>query len=301
MTGYGSLEYAHSLSEFGLPIELPGSGGWILRRQIDGLNLYDAMGCYPLFACKDWTQLPADLNDLGDELVSIALVTDPFGNYDQNLLQKCFPHFCTLFKQHYVINPNKDPEEFISNHHKKRAQKAFKKVVVRVHPEPLEFLDLWFDLYQTLIKRHHLRGLKAFSRETFARVLSLPGIKLFYVESDQQVVGAHLWLVEGDNAYSHLTATSPLGYKLMASFALHWFAIEYFSGVVHRLDLGAGAGLNNEKENGLSKFKEGWSTGTKPVYFCGRILNRDKYVELSQSLQTQENDYFPLYRRGEFD
>ena len=300
MTGYKSSEYAHTLSEFGLPRELPASGGWILQRQIGGLQLYDAIGCYPIFACQDWGQLPADINNLGDELVSLALVTDPFGNYDQDLLRECFPHVCILFKQHYVIDLNKNPEEFISNHHKRRARKAFEKVVVRVHPEPLKFVDLWFELYQTLVKRHNLRGIKAFSREAFARVLCLPGIKVFYVEADQQVIGAHLWLVEGEIAYSHLTATNPLGYKLMASFALHWFAIEYFSGLVRWLNLGSGAGLKDKDGNGLSKFKEGWSTGTKPVYFCGRILNQDKYIELSQSLHAQDVDYFPLYRRGEF-
>jgi len=41
------------------------------------------MGCYPIFACMDWSQLHIDLGHIGDDLVSLALVTDPFVEYDE--------------------------------------------------------------------------------------------------------------------------------------------------------------------------------------------------------------------------
>ena len=81
MTGYLHADYARSLAEFGTPRELPRSGGWILERKIPGFNAYDAMGCYPLFCCKDWSRLQGDIAELQSELVSLSLVPDPFGDF----------------------------------------------------------------------------------------------------------------------------------------------------------------------------------------------------------------------------
>src|SRR5690349_8434686 len=71
MTGYLHPAYAESLSEFGRPRLLPRSRGWILERPIPACPYFDAMGCYPLFTCHDWSELPGDLVDLGSELVSL--------------------------------------------------------------------------------------------------------------------------------------------------------------------------------------------------------------------------------------
>ena len=38
-TSYLSEDYARSLSEFGTPLELPHSQGWVLTRQIEGTAL----------------------------------------------------------------------------------------------------------------------------------------------------------------------------------------------------------------------------------------------------------------------
>ena len=53
-TGYLHRLYAESLAEFGEARELAAAGGWILQRPTPVLNLKDAMGCYPLFCCRDW-------------------------------------------------------------------------------------------------------------------------------------------------------------------------------------------------------------------------------------------------------
>ena len=76
MTGYLHPGYAQSLAEFGTPRELPRSGGWILERQIPGFSCHDAMGCYPLFARQDWSQLHADLESVGSEPAVLSLATE---------------------------------------------------------------------------------------------------------------------------------------------------------------------------------------------------------------------------------
>ncbi|MFC2055317.1 hypothetical protein ACFLV7_13640, partial [Chloroflexota bacterium] len=103
MTGYGHPGYAQSLAEFGTPIELPRCGGWILERQIPGFLYRDAMGCYPLFCCKDWSRLHEDMDEIGSELVSLSLVTDSFGDYSMEALKDLFD-VCFLYKQHCVTD-----------------------------------------------------------------------------------------------------------------------------------------------------------------------------------------------------
>ena len=61
ITGYLHPLYAASFAEFGTPSELPECGGWILERKILGFPYRDAMGCYPLLACKDWAHLSEDV------------------------------------------------------------------------------------------------------------------------------------------------------------------------------------------------------------------------------------------------
>src|SRR5208282_2311212 len=102
-TGYLHQDYARSLSEFGEPLALPGSGGWLLKRAVDG-SAADAMGIYPLFACSNWKALRSDLDQLTNSLVSVLVVTDPFGDYDETLLGECFGALMTPFKAHYVID-----------------------------------------------------------------------------------------------------------------------------------------------------------------------------------------------------
>ena len=97
MIGYLHPQYAASLSEFGEPMQLPKSGGWLLKRPVDGIRA-DAMGTYPPFACADWKSLQCDFNQLGRSLVSIVAVTDPFGDYDETLLRDCFGDLVMPFK-----------------------------------------------------------------------------------------------------------------------------------------------------------------------------------------------------------
>src|SRR4026209_724846 len=110
MNGYSHPAYAASLAEFGKPRALPRSNGWILERPISPTPYRDAMGCYPLFACDDWSKLDSDLEQLADDIVSLAIVADPFGAHDPEQLRKCFSTLVTPFKEHLVTDLSRSPE-----------------------------------------------------------------------------------------------------------------------------------------------------------------------------------------------
>lgn len=301
VSGYTHASYADSLSEFGLARLLPRSGSWILERPIPNSSYSDAMGCYPLFSCQDWSQLRLDLESIGNELVSLSLVTDPFGAYDKDYLKSCFPDVVVPFKQHFVVDLSRPLDTFVHPHHRRNARRALREMQVEKCANPEDFLDEWTSLYSTLVERHNITGIAAFSRESFARQLEVPGMVGFRAIHNDTTVGMLLWYAQGNRAYYHLGAYSPRGYELRASFALFDFCLRYF--VEHEfesLNLGSGAGVGIGGESGLSRFKQGWSTGARTAYFCGRIFDPKKYDEIVRAKDVPKTEYFPAYRLGEF-
>ena len=302
-TGYLSGVYAASLAQFGTPLNLARSGGWLLARDVPGSSDRDAMGCYPLFACCDWSSLSTDFDGLGDELVSVAVVADPFGNADRSALERCFD-FVHPFKEHFVVDLEKDPEEFLSRNHRYKALRSLRKARVVVCDEPVQHVDEWVAMYDVLIGRHSLRGIKAFSREAFTRQMQVPGLVMFRYLVEEVAIAAQLWFVQGDTVYNHLLAMHEPGYETWAAYGLCYEALCYFrsgaAGLLRHVDLGAGAGLAEEVADGLARFKRGWATERRQALFCGRIFDPPRYIELAQQHGAQTSKYFPAYRQGEF-
>lgn len=296
-TGYLHPGYAASLAEFGTPRALPRSGGWILERRVPGSDRFDAMGTYPILACDDWAGLADDLDEL-DGLVSLTVVTDPFGDYDVAHLRRCFPDLCVPFKEHFVFDLTSAPLTHVSRHHRKEARQALRKLTMQEHPDPPAFLDEWMRLHAHLIARHHICGIRAFSREAFAQQLLLPGAKVTTASYEGRTVGAIIWLIHDHVAYGHVQGVDELGRRLGANYALYWFALEHFTqyadwinvaGVPGAIDAGAG----------LAQFKRGWTQDTRTAYICGRVFDREAYARLVRAAGTEASRYFPAYRAGE--
>jgi len=300
VTGYLHPQYAESLSEFGTLRELPRCGGWVLQRQIPRDHGCDAMGCYPLFVCRDWSQLHADLEEIGDELVSLALVADPFGDYDAAYLQRCFKDVVIPFKKHYIVDLQRPLNEIGGKRHRKHARRALRTVQVKACEEPTQFVETWLRLYTLLVERHNIEGIRAFSKTAFAKQLSIPGTVALQAVHEGTIVGAQLYFTQGDVVHCHLGASSQVGYEVGATYALDWYSIEYFAHKARWLDLGGGAGIASNGMDGLSQYKRGWSTDTRTTYFCGRVFDRERYEEITKAKGIGVTHYFPAYREGEF-
>jgi hypothetical protein len=298
--GYLHPDYAASLSEVGSPLLLPASEGWVLRRPIPGTASFDAMGCYPLFCCVNWAGLPQDLETLGDlgELVSLVVVPDPLGGYSLEQLNAAFDHVVP-FKDHFVVETGKPLSEFVNNSHRAHAMRALKRVSVELCPEPLVFLDDWERLYRVLVARHSISGLRRFSRVALAKQLAIPGMVMFRAVAGGRTVGLDLWYAQGDCAQGHLAAFDAHGYELRASYATKWTAIDYFNERVKWINLGGAT--TRDPEDGLIRFKRGWSTETRTAWMCGRVLRPTVYADIARLCRVAEGGYFPIYRSGEFD
>lgn len=296
-TGYHHPLYAASLAENGTPMHLPRSDAWIIRRPIPGLPDEDAMGPYPLLVCRDWSELPSDLSAIGEDLVSVSAVADPFGAYREETLRRSFPDVLRPYKEHYVVNLRQPLRASVSSHHRRNTAKGLEAVTVEQLDDPQAFLLEWVSLYSVLVDRHGITGVAAFSDVSFASQLAVPGIVAFRAVRDGETVGMLLWYVSGGVAYYHLGAYSPIGYELRASFALFWSALEYFAEAgVSWASLGAAAGAFGSGRDGLARFKEGWATETRTAHFCGRILDAARYEEIVRNRHIGESAFFPAYR-----
>ena len=300
-SGYLHPQYAASLAEFGVPRELPGSGGWILERPIPCVPFRDAMGCYPLFTCRNWSQLAADLATLADDVICLSVVTDPFGAYDPTQLEACFPDRVIPFKKHFCIDLERPMEDYVQREHRRNARRALQRLQVELCEDAAASVEDWTGLYGHLIERHGITGIQAFSRAAFSRQFLVPGFIAFRASYRGMTAGMALVYVQDTIAYVHLSACSPLGYEMDASSALYWRVIEHCRRQgLKWLNLGAGAGVNGDGRDGLTRYKQGWSTGTRTVYFCGRIFDRGTYDRIVQAIHISDTSYFPVYRAGEF-
>jgi hypothetical protein len=160
--GYNHPFYAFSLQEFGEPRELPHCGGWILVRKIPDTPHKDAMGCYPLFTCRDWFKLSEDLKECESELVSLVLVTDPFGVFDEDYLAQCF-QIVRPFKRHLIADLSEGNERFVSEHHRYYARKSLRDLKVEICEKPVQYIEEWMKLYANSSKASDM-WTRAFSK-----------------------------------------------------------------------------------------------------------------------------------------
>lgn len=298
LTGYLHDDYAASLAEFGEPIRLPRSGGWLLRRPIAETGLFDAMGPYPYLACTDWAALADDLQDLQaaePALVSVTAAPDPFGDYAEGDLRRAFPDLTHPYKQHYVADLELPDEQIISDHHRREAARAGRKLSMEVFEQPLEHLDTWVGLFEHSVAQFAITGIQRFSSRAFERQLAIPGTRMWLVRRDGEAVAASVTMMHGSAAYTHLLAATPLGRKLGASYLIYQANIRLLRPDVRWIDWGAVPG-SSDAENGLKQFKAGWATGTRAAFICGRITNRSHYEKLAHATDTGGKPYFPCYR-----
>ena len=296
MEGYLHSLYAHSLSEFGEPIYLPQAKGWLIKRPIPGTSFYDAMGPYPLFFCENWEYLFDDINALSDSLVSVSLVVDPFAAQALRNINHPFDVFFP-FKDHYILDTSLPILTSISKNKQRNTQRALKVLEVFVDIAPNIDLDRWVYLYNHLIERHQISGIRAFSPASFADQIEIPNTHCFWAMYNGQTVGGNLYYIQGDVAYAHLSAFSPEGYRLGAPYAVKWIAIRHLAKLVRYINFGGSP--NEQNQNGLSAFKLGWSNETRKSYFCGKILDDKLYQKICMQSNHQETGWFPAYRDGE--
>ncbi|MFN8623855.1 MAG: GNAT family N-acetyltransferase [Chloroflexota bacterium] len=293
--GYRDPRYVDSLTEWGDPMPLPRSGGWLLARPTPIGGLRDARGPYPLLACADWEALDTDLAALAGDLVSVVGVTDPFGAYDEALLHRTFGDLVRPFRRHYIVDLEQVGQRPWSRKLEQTARRALRSVEIEVLDEPAVHAATWSELYRNLIDRHGVTGIRAFSAASFERLLAMPGVTLLLARSGDRILGGQVYLRQGDVVHCHLGAVTPEGYQLDTFHAMDRVSLERFAGTARWLDLGGGQG-DPEGQDGLARYKARWATDSRWTWLVGRILDPDAYAHLVAVTDSADSPWFPAYR-----
>lgn len=320
--GYISEQYAKSFDVFGEPVWLNTAGGYILERPyIPAIQksyrecYYDAMSLYPLFQCQYLNGINQDFDDLKEnEIISLVLIVDPFLMHEYKKSfpvetlssPEYFPDLCSEFKPHVIVD-SKNFMDGISKHHKDRAFKALEKVSVSRYEQSTRCTPTWHELYKNVVQRNGipLNTIKSLPYGMKYQQSIAPGFRAYRAVVGGSVCGIMCWFVQGDVAYSHSTAMNDLGRNSKAGFALYMESMrDMITYGVFKFDLGSYASTREGNTGGLEEFKKGWSQVTMPSYILGKVLDKNKYNELSIRRAAftphKKDDYFPSYRYGEF-
>ena len=203
---------------------------------------------------------------LPDDIVSVSLVADPYGAYTPELLESTFDRVVN-YKQHYVIGLDQPLEEIGTKHHRREARIALQEIQVERCIDPAGFAAEWDRLYDELRERYGINGIRAFSRSSFEKQLSMPEIVVLQAFCGERMLGAQLYFVQDDVVHCHLGAVNKEGYTCGAFYALDYASFEYFSGKAKWLDIGGGAGLSSKGSDGLSRYSRVGAVSCIRSYF----------------------------------
>lgn len=286
---YASAWYAKALAADGKSraIDVPEWSTFVLARPIAGGG-EDAMGPYPRTPLAPGSDLQGGLERLRAEgLVSVVFVTDAFTVSDPACLRRAFA-ICAPFKTHQVIHREAYAP---TKHHRyeiRRARERCDVAVVRLG----DHLDAWRGLYAGLVARHGITGAAAFSEAYFQRLAEADGLVTFAARSGDRIVAMSIWFEHDGESCNHLAASDEAGYAVGASYALYDAAVAHFA-CARRFDLGAGAGLEDDPDDGLARFKRGFANATATAWLCGAVLDAERYAALTGGRRT---GFFPAYR-----
>jgi len=288
---YASEAYARSLAHSGAAFAVPEWGGHVLTRPIAGGARRDVTGPYPLAVLAADADVRGGLARLGAaRLVSAVLVVDDRLRPGLDRMEAAFGSV-RRFKSHFVHDRTQGPPAY-DKHHRYEIRRAAGRVEAR-EIELARHLPAWIALYDELSARHGLGGVHAFPALHHETLAQLPGVRAFGAFLEGELVSAHIFVTDAGYAVSHLAASSPEGYRNGAAYAVNALAIEALTDC-EAINFGGAAGAGDDPNDGLVRFKKGFSNHIAASWLCGAILDAEAYGALSAGVG--DNGFFPAYR-----
>jgi hypothetical protein len=291
---YAAAAYVQTLAdaEGADVVDMEAWGSRLLMRPLAD-SLADAAGPYPRTPIAAGADLAAGLDVLRTRgLVSVVLVPDPFASPEPETLARGF-EVCRPFKTHFAVDRRRgDPWPSKSHLYKiRRAQRRCE--VERISLTAA--LEDWLRLYGELSARHAIAGPARFSADHFRALAADPAFVAFAAKVDGRIAAMGLWFARDGVAVYHLGASDADGYAAGASYAIFAAAFEHF-GDAGCIDLGGAAGLVDDPNDGLARFKQGFANTLATAWLCGSVLDQAAYARLTAG--RAPTAYFPAYRAG---
>lgn len=292
--GYSSKEYAEVYSKHG---EIFSELG-IIRRPIEDTDYHDEVSVYPFYPeYRDVFYYGTS----SKKCISGTYISDPLAK--DHFLYKSDGY--EVYKTHYIVDLQSYDFNKLPENHKRNIKKNDKnvreghstylipEVVAKVDPIAADMSYV----YQDLVKRHNITGYTNYDLAQFKQLIKVPGTVVF--RTTKHLTDFHLpsrasyalFYIDKDNVYYHMGFGLEESYKLNANFILMHSAIEFFKRLgLNKLLLGSVPDGGND---GLRRFKEGFSNESRENYILKHIYNEEVYDRLSKDKST---NMFPAYR-----
>ena len=288
---YAREDYAATLGHIGRPVAVPEWDTWVLARATPCGTREDAIGPYPLTILADQADLAGGLARLKAEgLVSAVLVVEGRLGPPTSVLEAAFD-FARPFKSHQILDRDLGPFAY-AKHHRYEIKRAHGRVTAQEIALG-DHLPAWRALYGELVARHGLSGTHVFPPEHYALLAVLPGVRTFAAFIEDRMVSAHVFVTHEGHAISHLAASTPEGYAAGAAYAVNDLASRSLDDC-RVINFAGGAGVNDNPDDGLVRFKRGFANTVAPARLCGAVLDADAYRALSAD--RVDSGFFPAYR-----
>jgi hypothetical protein len=129
-----------------------------------------------------------------------------------------------------------------------------------------------------------------------AMLAALDGVTAIGGWLGEELAASHIWVHDRGRVHSHLAASSENGYACGAAYAVYDASIRHFKDA-EVINLGGAAGYTDDPDDGLARFKQGFANATARSYICGKILDAERYRELTACRAAPaQTAFFPAYR-----
>lgn len=278
---FNTLAYAAGLLHVG---EAHPSGGLvILRRNIPGTHLQDAISPWPYLWIGDADQIRALRDDCPD-LVTLTVLCQP------GYVPPLEMGDSVLLKQHFIYDPSLPPPP-LSRRAQARLEACARHAVFEAVTDPAGQLEIC-NLYTALKARRGLNGLFDMGTAHFQAVAGLKESRFFHVRSGDRIGAMACGVAFADRLQVLHTVSSADGLTWNASYLLMsgLQAVARQEGV--QLLIG---GMPDAGRPGLKVFKSRWVNRSEPVHMIRMVQDPSAYARLCAGV-TGAGTYFPAYR-----
>ncbi len=165
-------------------------------------------------------------------------------------------------------------------------------------------IECFMHMYRKTMDKNNANSFFYFSKEYYQRLLSMPNVKLFSVEFDNQIVNMSFVLIGRDLAHYHLSASNADFVKLHGNYFMLDNVCDHLNVYFPKVSqLHLGGGRSNQESDSLLAFKAKFSQIRNSFYIAGKIFNNNvyqKYIDKFNLLHPEFNNtkYFLKYRLG---
>jgi len=179
-----------------------------------------------------------------------------------------------------------------------KVRNSVKRADEKILFQKSENITKFIELYNATMLKNNAGDFYFFDEDYYRNLINLEDVKLYEIIFEDEIIAMGFFMLSGNIGHYHLSANTPLSYKLNSNYALlhNIFKISQELGIQYFM---LGGGTTSNVDDPLLKFKKKFSKETKPFYISGKIYNEElynKYNVLWKEQSSENVKYFLKYR-----